>query len=316
MSLRSLLLRHGYAFLFCYVFSVQAGLPIPADPLLLIMGALAGDGRYSLWFALLASTLAALAGDFLWYELGRRKGSTVLSLLCKLSLEPDTCVRKTEVGFSRRGLWTLVFAKFIPGMSLVSMPVAGAIRIPRHRFLLSNAAGCLLWCTAYLVVGRIFHKQVDLVVGMLGLYGQRAGIAALVLLGGYVGYRYLQRWRFLRELRINRITPEDAFALLNANHPAIIVDLRHPAEIERVGIKIAGALLLRPDELRARADDVPKGREVILYCSCPNEATSASVAMQLKQAGVTMVRPLAGGFEAWIAAELPVEAVVGLPQAS
>lgn len=310
MSLRSLLLKHGYAFLFCYVFSVQAGLPIPADPLLLIMGALAGDGHYSVWISFLAATLTAMSGDCLWYELGRKKGSTVLSLLCKLSLEPDTCVRKTEVNFARRGIWTLVFAKFIPGMSLVSMPVAGAIRIHRARFLLADFAGCALWTATYLLVGRLFHKQVDAIVGMLRLYGQRAGLAALVLLGGYIGFRYLQRWRFMRELRVNRITPEEAYADMNSDRPAIIVDLRHPSEIDRVGMKISGALVLGPDEVRGRAAEVPKGREVILYCSCPNEATSARVAMQLKQAGITKVRPLAGGFEAWVAAELPVEAVV------
>jgi membrane protein DedA with SNARE-associated domain/rhodanese-related sulfurtransferase len=310
MSFRSLLLRHGYAFLFCYVFSVQAGVPIPADPLLLIMGALAGDGHYSLWISLLFSTCAAMAGDHLWYELGRRKGSTVLGLLCKLSLEPDTCVRKTEAGFAQRGAWTVVFCKFIPGMSLVSMPVAGAIRMSRGFFLMADAAGCLMWCAAYLTLGRLFHKQVDALVGWLGLFGQRAGIIALTLIAGYVGFRYWQRWRFVHQLRVNRISPEEAFALLNSGHPATIVDLRHPAEIQRNGLKIAGALVMRPDELRERSAEIPDDRDVILYCSCPNEVTSASVAMQLKQIGISRVRPLAGGFEAWVAAELPVEPIL------
>lgn len=267
MSLRSLLLRHGYAFLFCYVFSVQAGLPIPADPLLLIMGALAGDGRYSLLASLVGATLAAMAGDHLWYELGRRRGSAILGFLCKLSLEPDSCVRKTQLDFSKRGAWTLVFAKFIPGMSLVSVPVAGAIRMTRLRFLAADAAGSLLWCTCYLVLGRLFHQQVDQVVGFLGLFGRRAGLIAVVLIAAYLAFKYLQRWRFLRELRVNRIGPQEAFALLNGGHPAIIVDLRHPAEIERGGLKIAGALVMRPEELRDRSGEIPEQHEVILYCT-------------------------------------------------
>src|SRR3954452_16346089 len=155
-SSHSLLLRHGYAFLFCYVFSVQAGIPIPADPLLLLMGALVGDGRYSLWLSAVAASAAALAGDTFWYELGRRRGRPVLALLFRLSIEPDTCVRNTENAFARRGAWTLLFAKFIPGMSLVSMPLAGASRMPRLRFLLVNSAGCLLWTVSYLLMGKLF----------------------------------------------------------------------------------------------------------------------------------------------------------------
>lgn len=266
--LRSLLLKHGYAFLFCYVFAVQAGAPIPADPLLLIMGALVGDGHYSFWISMLGGVLAAMAGDHLWYELGRRKGSVVLGLLCKLSLEPDSCVRKTELNFARRGAWTLVVAKFVPGMSLVSMPVAGAIRMRRSRFLMADAAGCLLWAGGYLMLGMLFHSQVDALVNLLGLFGKRAGLSALMLIAVYIGLRYLQRWRFLRQLRINRVGPEEAFAILNSEGAAVtIVDLRHPAEIERSGLKIAGALVMRPEELRARSGEIPKEHEIILYCT-------------------------------------------------
>ncbi len=267
MSLRSLLLKHGYAFLFGYVFAVQAGVPIPADPLLLIMGALGGDGHYSIWMSLVGAALSAMAGDAIWYELGRRRGSVVLGILCKLSLEPDSCIRKTESGFAKRGAWTLVFAKFIPGMSLVSMPVAGAIRMPRYRFLLADAAGCFLWCGAYLTIGTLFHRQVDAIVSALGLFGRRAGLIALVLIAAYIGFRYLQRVLFLRQLRINRIAPEDAFALINSGSPAMVVDLRHPAEVARSGLKIAGALLLRPEELRARSGEIPAEHEIILYCT-------------------------------------------------
>ena len=280
---------------------------LPADPLLLIMGALVGDGRYSFWLSVLIAVTAAMSGDYLWYELGRRRGFAILSLLCKFSLEPDACVRKTETGFAKRGAWTLVFAKFIPGMSLVSMPIAGAIHMPRTMFLAADAAGCLLWTSAYLFLGRLFHSQIDAVVKMLGLYGRRAGVIVTVLIVAYVAYRYVQRRRFLRQLRINRITPEEAFAMMQSGKPVTVVDLRNAAEIASSGLKIAGAIVLRPDELRGGSHGIPERNEIVLYCSCPNEITSARVALQLKRAGIYKVRPLAGGFEGWTALNLPVE---------
>ena len=267
MSFRSLLLRHGYVFLFCYVFSVQAGLPIPADPLLLIMGAFVGDGRYSGLLSIAAALSGAMAGDYLWYELGRRKGTTVLAALCKLSLEPDTCIRKTENGFATRGAWTLVFAKFIPGMSLISMPMAGAIRMPLRKFLLADAAGSLLWAATYIFIGMLFHRQIDRAVRLLGLYSERAGVAAIALIALYIGLRYLERWRFRRSLRIDRVSPREALALMDERGGIMIVDLRHPAEVDRSGLKIAGALVLRPEDLRSRSHEIPKGLDVILYCT-------------------------------------------------
>ncbi len=266
-SFRSLLLRHGYAFLFCYVFGVQVGIPIPADPLLLIMGALAGDHIYSFWLSLLTAITAAMAGDYFWYELGRVRGRSVLALLCKLSLEPDTCVQKTESGFTKRGAWTLLLAKFTPGMSLVSMSLAGAIKMPRWRFVLADAAGCALWCSAYLLAGKLFHKQVTLLIDWLGLFGRRAGLVVLCLIAVYVAVKYFQRWRLHRELRINRVTPEAAFELMNSGTPVTVVDLRNPTEISFDGLKIAGAVILRPEDLRSRSHEIPPEHEVILYCT-------------------------------------------------
>lgn len=307
-SFRNLLLRHGYAFLSGYVFAVQAGLPIPADPLLLIMGALAGDRFYSFWLSLLSAVLAALAGDFFWYELGRFRGRKVIGWLCRFSLEKDTCIEKTESKFLRRGAWTLLFAKFVPGVSLLSVPLAGASRMPRWCFLLADTAGCVLWSAAYLSAGLLFHRQVNKLIIWLGLVGQRAGIMVAFLISAYIGFKLIQRWRFRRELRINRVTPEGALELLESTEPTIIVDLRHPKEIEEEGFKIAGAIILRPDDLRTPAK-IPAGQEVILYCSCPNEATAAKVALQLKRAGVRRVRPLQGGFDGWRKLGYPLEAV-------
>jgi membrane protein DedA with SNARE-associated domain len=266
-AFRSFLLVHGYLFLFCSIFAAQAGLPVPADPSLLIIGAGAADGLYSFWLSLFVAVTAAVAGDWLWYELGRWRGRPILKLLCRLSFEPDTCVRKTEIGFMKRGAWTLLFAKFVPGMSLISTPLAGAIRMPRWRFLAADILGSALWCLAYLTLGVLFHHQIVELLLLLGLFGRRAGevFAALVLL--FIAWKYGQRRLLRRRLRINRISPAEAHALVVDGKPVTVVDLRSPREIEETGLKIAGARILRPAELRSRSHEIPAAHEVILYCT-------------------------------------------------
>ncbi len=242
-------------------------MPIPADPVLLLMGAMAGDGRCSALLAIAAGALACIAGDLIWYELGRRKGARILRVLCKISLEPDNCVRRAEEGFSRRGAWSLVLAKFVPGLSLVSVPVAGALRMRAGTFLLADGAGSLLWCSAYVLAGRIFHRQIDDVIAILGLFGKRAALVVTILLASWVGFRSLQRYLFLRRLRVNRVSPAEAHRLIGEGRGLRVVDLRHPGDIERSGQKIAGALVMAPQDLRSRAHEIPAAQEIILYCT-------------------------------------------------
>ncbi len=267
VSFRSLLLKHGYLFLFTYVFGATAGVPIPADPLLIAMGAMVGDHRYSMLLSASTAIAAALCADWIWYEVGRRRGRSVLGLLCRFSLEPDTCVRTTEIAFRKRGPGALLLTKFIPGMGLVSMPLAGITRMPRWKFLLFDMAGIVFWSLAWLSTGFILHRQVDDVIAWLGLFGRRAGIVIVVLIGLYVGGKYFQRWRFLHQVRINRIAPRDALALLENGAPITIVDLRHPDDVAREGLKLPGALVVTPEDLRARSHEIPDDQEIILYCS-------------------------------------------------
>jgi membrane protein DedA with SNARE-associated domain len=266
-SFSYLLLRHGYLFLFGYMLTVAAGLPIPADPVFLLMGAMVGNHQYSFEPALVAGVIPAIIGDTLWYELGRLKGRAILGTLCKLSLEPDACVRKTEAAFAKRGAGALLLAKFVPGMGLISVSLAGASKVQYWRFLLADTAGCALWASTYLLLGRLFYRQVDRLISLLGLFGRRAGLVVITLLSLYVLTKSLQRWRFLRMLRVNRVTPNEARALLASGEAITIVDLRHPADIEREGIKIAGARILRPDELRSRSHQIPQNQQIILYCT-------------------------------------------------
>ena len=242
-------------------------MPLPADPLLLIMGALIGSHLYGFWSALVLAATAALIADAIWFELGRTRGRSVLGLLCKFSLEPDTCVRKTESLFARRGAGALLFAKFIPGMGVVAMSLSGMIRMPRLRFLLFDAGGAFLWAFTYLIAGVVFQRQVDAIIVALGLLGRRAGVVVAILIGAYLAFKYFQRWRFFRDVRVNRISPELLGNMLADGRAVTVVDLRHPAEVEREGAKITGALLIRPDELRSRSGEIPRDQEIILYCT-------------------------------------------------
>jgi membrane protein DedA with SNARE-associated domain len=231
------------------------------------MGAMAGNHRYALTLAILAALIAAILGDSFWYELGRLRGRSILKTLCRLSLEPDGCIGKTEAMFTKHGPRALLFAKFIPGMSLVSMSLSGATRMPRLQFFVTDAAGSLLWATTYLVIGDLLHSQIDVVIGRLGLFGRRAGLTIFALLALYICYRFFQRWRFRRELRINRITPEELIGLIERGKPVTIVDLRSRSDIEQEGFKIASALTIRPEDLRSRSHEIPANQDIILYCS-------------------------------------------------
>lgn len=268
LSFTQLLLLHGYYFVLFYVLGVGLGVPIPADPLLLIMGALVGDHHYNFFLAFFSALIPAVTADYFWYEVGRIKGTSVLKLICRLTIEPDTCVRTTQATFTKRGISTLYIAKFVPGMSLVSMPMAGIIGMSRRRFLIADAIGCALWIGTYMLTGVLFHSYVDSLIAQLGLFGKRAGLVVLSFLLLYIAYKYIQRWRILRELRVNRITPFAVHELLESSPGNLtIVDLRHPSEVERDSFKIPGARVLRPEELSSLAREIPPEQEIILYCT-------------------------------------------------
>lgn len=261
------LLKHGSLVLFVWVFAEQLGLPLPAIPLLLAAGALAGAGRLSLAVSLITAVCGALLADVLWYELGRRRGNRVLQWLCRISLEPDSCVRRTEGVFARHGARSLLVAKFLPGLSTVAPPLAGIFGMQPARFLLFDAAGALFWAGSFLGLGYAFSGQLESVA-------ERAlslGGALLVLLAGalaaYIGWKFIARQRFLRELRIARITPEELKEKLEAGEEMVIVDLRHALDFDAAPETIPGALHMDAQELQERNERLPRDREVILYCT-------------------------------------------------
>ncbi len=261
------ILRHGYSVLFAWMAAEQLGLPIPAIPLLLAAGALAGSQRLSLPLILLVSVVASLLADTLWYELGRRRGVPVLNFLCRISLEPDSCVRKTEQMFGRYGVRSLVVAKFIPGLSTAAPPLAGIFGMALPRFLLFAAVGALLYAGTFAGIGYLFSAQLERMAGMALRFGEWAVLLLGGALAAYVLTKFWQRQRFLRVLRVARITPEELKERLDRGEEIVIVDLRHALDVDSEPHHIPGAIHLSPDDLDARHMEIPRDRDIVLYCT-------------------------------------------------
>jgi membrane protein DedA with SNARE-associated domain len=261
-------IRHGYAILFVSVLAEQVGIPIPSLPMLLAMGALAADHQLSYPLALSVAVAACLFADSLWYWLGVHRGSSVLKLLCKISLEPDSCVRRTENMFVRYGARGLLFAKFVPGLSTAAPPLAGMFRMKIWKFLLADAIGSLIWAGAYSALGFVFRNQLeDLAQGAVQA-GSWFFTFLAIALGGFLSWKYVQRRRFVRALRISRIAPEELNAMLVAGNPVTIVDLRNALEWEESGaFKVPGALHMSYESIEQSMPRIPLDRDVILYCT-------------------------------------------------
>ncbi len=304
------LIRHGEAIVFAAVFAEQIGLPVPAIPVLLAAGALAGAGKMSLAAAIVLSLVACFAGDLIWYELGRHRGRHALNLLCRISLEPDSCVRRTENFFGRHGLRSLILAKFIPGLSTITPALAGLFGVKARQFLLYNGLGALLWSLSFILPGYLFSNQLE----AMAERAARFGALAILLLGasfaGYLAYKFLHRQWLLRELRMARISPDELKRLMDDGQAVVVVDLRGALDHEADPHTIPGALRMTAEELEHRHHEIPRDQDVILFCACPNEVTAARMAMMLRKRGITKVRPLAGGIAEWRTREFPLEARV------
>ncbi|HKV63118.1 MAG TPA: VTT domain-containing protein [Candidatus Acidoferrum sp.] len=261
------LLHHGYALLLGWVFAEQIGLPLPSMPLLLAAGALAGTRRMSFVACLFYVMLAAVAADSIWYYLGRHKGIRILQLLCKISLEPDSCVRRTEGIFSKQGARSLLVAKFLPGLGTVAPPLAGIFHMRPRRFLLFDATGSLLWAGTFLGLGFIFSGEIDWVAEHLASLGGWLLVLIIAALAAYITKKFVARQRFLRDLRIARITAEELKEKIDAGEELVIVDLRHSVDFEADPETIPGAFRMDAKELEEKNDRLPRDREIILYCT-------------------------------------------------
>ncbi|HEX8984275.1 MAG TPA: VTT domain-containing protein [Bryobacteraceae bacterium] len=257
--------RHGYALLFVWVLAEQGAIPLPSVPLLVAAGALVRLGRLHMLAAIACCVGAALIADTVWFQLGKRRGQRVLRFLCRVTLEPDSCVRRTENAFLKFGLRSLLLSKFVPGLNAVAAPLAGSSGAPYWRFLAYDSTGALLWSAAYLTLGYIFSEQLESVVS----YASRMGSGLLILVVGlfalWIGWKFVQRRRFLKQLNVARITPEELRDRLDSGEDLMIVDLRTKLDCHRG--TIPGAVRVSADDLTAGAQAIPRDRDIILFCS-------------------------------------------------
>src|SRR5258705_4516804 len=221
------LIKHGYMVLLGWVFAEQIGLPVPSLAVMLAARALAGSGQLSFWTSLLFITVAALSADSIWYVLGKVKGIRILQFLCKISLEPDSCVRRTEGIFSKQGARSLLLAKFIPGLSTVAPPLAGIFHMRARMFLLYDALGSMIWALTILGTGYIFSSQIERIAERAAALGGSLAVLIVGFLVAYIPWEFVARQKFLRELRIARITPEELKQEIESGIELVIVDLRH-----------------------------------------------------------------------------------------
>jgi rhodanese-related sulfurtransferase len=258
--------------------------------------------------------LTFLFADLAWYEAGRRLGDRILHFLCGLTRDPGACVHRATDVFSRHGVRTLLISKFVVGLDAVAVPLTGAARIPPVHFLVFDALGALFWSTTYAALGYIFSNQLDRVAVHLARMGTVVALAIAAGIGFYV-VRRLARWlRFLRQFRLARITPEQLRDKLNVGEDILLVDLQGRQNHATEAMAIPGAVRIDPYRLEQYKDvEISPSQEVVLYCACPGDFTSARVALALRRKGIGRVRPLAGGLQAWRDRGYPVTSEVRFP---
>jgi membrane protein DedA with SNARE-associated domain len=266
-SLLQFLIDHGYAVIVAWVFLEQAGLPLPSSPLLLAAGALCGTAHLNLALSLFLAVGASVLADTLWFQAGRHQGIKVLQWLCRITLEPDSCVRRTEGLFERQGARSLLIAKFIPGLSAVATPLAGIFHMRLRRFLLFDAFGALLWAGTFLGLGYLFSTEIERIAARASQLGGSLLVLLVSSFAAYLLFKFIARQRFLRNLRISRITVDELKNKIDAGEALSIIDLRHSLDFEADPETIPGAVHLDSKELTDKNDLLPLDREIILYCT-------------------------------------------------
>ncbi|SRR5258706_1768563 len=295
MDLISILKKWDVFLVFAAVLLEQGGLPLPAAPVLVVSGSLAATGVLRPELVLLSAFVAALLADHLWFIFGRRFGRGILATVCRVSLSPDTCVRRTDDLITRHGAHLLIVAKFIPGVSAVAVPTASATGMSYRRFLLFDGLGCLLWSAAYVGAGVIFSREIERLLGTLGWAGGGLVAILVALLSLYVGAKFLHRRRLQRLHRLVRISPDEMAALLDEDPDLIVLDARSDLARSDDPRTLPRSVFVRGDSLPDELPEDAKERTIVTFCTCPSEASAALLAELLISAGYERVRVLTGG---------------------
>lgn len=286
---------YGLQIVFAGVLLDQGGLPFPSFSLVIVAAAVATNSGAPVWPIFVIAIVATLIADLLWFAGGRRFGATMLRMICRVSLSPDSCVGSTRRIYARWGAPSLIVAKYVPGLAAVATTLAGETAVPAARFALYDGIGAALWAGGAVALGVIFHEAIDAVLDELELLGN----SALLLLGAailvFVAVKWWQRWRFKVRIRMARISVAQLLELLSSTAKVVILDARTADRRERTGW-IPGSIWI--SDLEQLTLGVYE--QIVVYCDCPNDATAALIAKQLRAKGIEHVRPLAGGLEAWL----------------
>ncbi|KVA56791.1 hypothetical protein WI61_36285 [Burkholderia cepacia] len=319
MMSHELIARYGTWVVFLNVLGSSLGLPLPAIPTLITVGAgtalVAHVGSSTLLHFLTilgAAVIGGLLGDLVWFQGGKRYGKRTLHTVCGLSPSREACVTTTERFFGRWGVRVLVVARFVPGLSLVAVPLCGAMAVRVRAFVLHDCAGIALWASIGLAVGTLFASQIDAIFATVA----RLGWQALVVIGIapvlYFLYGYCRRQMMANALGNARISAAELHALLaNKPRPAVI-DIRSAEGRTRDPFVIPGALIADEHQPRQIMERYGTNRTLVIYCACPHEASAASVARQLRLSGVKLALPLTGGIDAWRVAGFDVEPMIAM----
>lgn len=295
MDPMGLLAQWGLALVFGSVLLELAGLPIPAPPILVGAGALAVDGTMRAEAVLATAFAAAMIADHAWFLAGRLRGRVLLAGICRLSISPDTCVRKTDDLIGRHGAALLLVAKFVPGVSAVAIPTAAAMGVPYRRFLLFDGLGALMWCGAYVAAGMIFSREVQRLLEAMGEIGGWSLALLGTLFALWLAWKLVHRTRLRRLYRLVRIGPGEMVELMASEPGVILVDARSRLARAADARALPGAIEYDEGDLLGLLPDDARGRTIVTFCTCPNEASAAILAQRLLRAGFTRVRVLTGG---------------------
>jgi membrane protein DedA with SNARE-associated domain/rhodanese-related sulfurtransferase len=299
--------EHGYLILFAVAFLETFGLPIPAALALLVAGAACARGLLNPWWTVGGSIVCIASGDSLMFLMGRHTGWWLLSLLCRLSLNPESCILRSADAFYSRGRTLLVIAKFIPGINTMAPPLAGSMNMRYAQFLRLDGAGAALYAGGYFTAGFLFSDALKSLTRGYETFGHILAWMVAAAVAVYIGSR-IWTWRKTRGLReAPFVEPVEAARELSAG-TAVVYDVRSHGYYQPKAMRIEGSRRLDPNALNQVALEFPLDKQVYVYCTCRREATSAQVAHTLRQKGV-LCSVIRGGLEAWRKAGLPLEAI-------
>ena len=302
-DLVELLTHHGVAVVFFATVAARLGAPVPAAPFLIVAGALSMGGPLSFAGATAAAVAGNLIGDAAWFLAGRRWGYRVMRLLCRISLSADTCVARSESFLGRWGGASLIAAKFVPGVSVVAPPMAGALHMSNTRFLVYETIAALIWTLLFLFIGRVFHAAIADVLAVLANVGLAAAALIALALLAFVGWRYRLRRAALRSEDIERIEVDMLRqALARSGNALAVIDVRSAETRALDERRIPGAVGIDLRHLPQALGPLADARELVVFCDCPDDASAVAAARVLTAAGLPRVRVLAGGLDAWVAA--------------